>query len=293
MKTLSSTLLAIISSGLIALQAMGANPPCNSSNNGQLIYNSSMSNMQICNGTGWQMLGTMLGDGTGCHWEYWSCKGEMGNGKGNLYTNISGSNPNASSGAYCNLGEYIAGMVGDGVATGSKKDFGHILCCPANLNATPRGSGSGTPPTVGSWTLSYSVTASDASSVTLSWTSSVPIDTTTLTVTYGTMTPFTDQNSSLFPVPNDNAPTPTPVPGSSGTVQVTGLNAATNYSFQLEAAADTSDSQNGTAPVSPAIVQGSTTSASGNTGSSSATTTATSTSTGGGGWGASSPGFHK
>ncbi|MFT4926952.1 MAG: hypothetical protein ACI8WB_003052 [Phenylobacterium sp.] len=48
----------------------------------------------------------------GCAWKSWGSKGQIG-------------------AAICPLGHYVAGHEGSGITTGGKRNFGNILCCPA------------------------------------------------------------------------------------------------------------------------------------------------------------------
>ncbi len=232
---------------------------------GEVHFNPSTKAMELCDGSSWKVMGASLGDGTACHWEYWGSKGEGGNGKGSIYSLASGSPtpPNPESGAYCNLGEYIAGMVGEGITTGGKRDFGHIFCCPSSSTSTSTSTGTGTGVVSTVVTISGLVVSSKTStSITLSWSTDVPA---TATVVVGSSA--TDDTALIYPTDGSLIPAAT-----NQSFTVTGLSPSTSYYFSVQA-----EVANGSGTAS---ITDSTISAVADTGTGTSSGTASGTSTG-------------
>ena len=240
---------------------------------GEVHFNPSTKAMELCDGANWKVMGASLGDGTGCHWEYWGSKGEGGNGKGSTYSLAAGSPtpPNPESGAYCKLGEYIAGMVGEGVTTGGKRDFGHIFCCPSSSTASATSTGTGT--AVGTTVVTISglvVTSKTSTSITLSWKTDVPA---AATVTVGSSA--TDDTTVTYPADGSLIPA-----AMSQSYTVPGLSPSTSYFFDVQA-----ELANGSGSAS---ITDSTISAAADTGTGTGTGTGTATSSSAGAGSASS-----
>ena len=98
-------------------------------NAGQLRYDPNTKGMQLCDGSNFKLIGGGIGQGTGCHWVSWGSSGQAAGGNPALYASPTGGNFNGSAG-FCNLSDYAAGVVGTGITTGAKRDFGMVLCCP-------------------------------------------------------------------------------------------------------------------------------------------------------------------